>query len=269
MANNNMKHRRLQELSHSDFEIVDGQPDIRGWDVKTAEGETIGEVEELILDAQARKVRYMVVDLDGDELDLDDDRTVLIPIGMAQLHEKDDDVLLTGIGKDQLRRLPEYDDDNLSPDVERNLGSILGRTGVDTLVNEDEHHGKFYQHEHFNENNLRQRRLLPESAASLSSQGNDRSWLRGRTGYSGGEVEGYMGDSSASGDRAGGQRNERNDQNKAVENEELMAASHRRDELADDRIDGEVDDHINDGRTRNDNDQRTRNRDIGNDDRVY
>jgi len=30
-----MKHRRLQELDRSDFEIVKGEPDIRGWDVKT------------------------------------------------------------------------------------------------------------------------------------------------------------------------------------------------------------------------------------------
>ena len=29
----NMKHRRLQELDRSDFEIVEGEPDIRGWDV--------------------------------------------------------------------------------------------------------------------------------------------------------------------------------------------------------------------------------------------
>jgi len=88
MSNDNMKHRRLQELDESDFEIVDGQPDIRGWDVKTGDGTTIGEVDELILDARERKVRYMLVDLDEDKLDLDENRKVLIPIGTAQLHEK-------------------------------------------------------------------------------------------------------------------------------------------------------------------------------------
>ena len=51
----NMKHRRLQELKRSDFDIVDGEPDIRGWDVKLAGGQKIGEVEELIVDAQKRK----------------------------------------------------------------------------------------------------------------------------------------------------------------------------------------------------------------------
>ena len=56
----NMKHRRLQEMDRSDFEVVDGEPDIRGWDVKNANGQKIGEVEELIVDAQEKKVRYMV-----------------------------------------------------------------------------------------------------------------------------------------------------------------------------------------------------------------
>ena len=40
-----MKHRRLQELDRSDFEIVNGEPDIRGWDVRNNAGKKIGEVE--------------------------------------------------------------------------------------------------------------------------------------------------------------------------------------------------------------------------------
>ena len=35
----NMKHRRLQELDRSDFGIVEGEPDIRGWDVKNTRGQ--------------------------------------------------------------------------------------------------------------------------------------------------------------------------------------------------------------------------------------
>src|SRR5215212_4753132 len=113
MSMDNMKHRRLQELDRSDFAIVDGEPDIRGWDVKNAQGQKIGEVEELIVDAKMKKVRYMVVDLDDDELDLDDDRKVLIPIGLAELHKDDDDVILPNVQATQLTSLPEYDKDRL------------------------------------------------------------------------------------------------------------------------------------------------------------
>ncbi len=44
MATENNRQTRLQKLSGSDFEITDGQPDIRGWDVKDASGKQFGEV---------------------------------------------------------------------------------------------------------------------------------------------------------------------------------------------------------------------------------
>ena len=153
MANDNMKHRRLQELGESDFEIVDGQPDIRGWEVKDAQGRDIGEVEELIFDARTRKVRYMVVDLeDNEELDLED-REVLIPIGLGILHRDDDEVILSNISAEQLRSLPEYDEDHLTPDVERTICSVLGRDTT-SFSSADEMEPGFYEHEHFDEDSF-------------------------------------------------------------------------------------------------------------------
>src|SRR5215217_5094991 len=90
----NSRDRRLQELGGSDYEIVDGEPDIRGWDVKDASGQRIGEVDDLIFDTQALKVRYMKVDLEGKVLDTEP-RDVLIPIGLAQLDDDDKDKLDT------------------------------------------------------------------------------------------------------------------------------------------------------------------------------
>jgi sporulation protein YlmC with PRC-barrel domain len=171
----NMKHRRLQELDRSDFEIVEGEPDIRGWDVKSSNGKKIGEVEELILDAQKKKVRYMVVDLDDNELDLDD-RRVVIPIGLAELDKEDDDVLLRSVTAEQLQALPKYDEDSLDEEAERNICSILGRQqdsmrfypqNSDELKNRQatvqkhtpEEDYDFYRHEHFNDDNLYRNRL--------------------------------------------------------------------------------------------------------------
>ncbi|HET9824671.1 MAG TPA: PRC-barrel domain-containing protein [Chitinophagaceae bacterium] len=120
----NMKHRRLQELDRSDFEIVRDEPDIRGWDVRGINGRKIGAVEELIVDAPEKKVRYMVVDLDDNELRLRH-RKVLIPIGLAELDQKDDDVLIPNISPQQLGELPDYDRNNLTGDVERRIFSTL------------------------------------------------------------------------------------------------------------------------------------------------
>jgi hypothetical protein len=180
------KHRRLQELDRSDFKIVDGEPDIRGWDVKNGAGQKIGEVEELIVDAQKKKVRYMVVDLDDNELKLDH-RKVLIPIGLAELHKEDDDVLLPAVTVDQLTGLPAYDKDNLDDEAEQRICNTLGRntttlaqhimgsteshadhvqvTGNDTArhtthpTKAADKEDAFYQHDYFHDDNLYKHRL--------------------------------------------------------------------------------------------------------------
>lgn len=176
----NMKHRRLQELDRSDFEIVEGEPDIRGWDVKTTTSQKIGEVEELILDAQQKKVRYMVVDLDDNELKLDH-KKVAIPIGLAELDKEDDDVYIPRITADQLRSLPDYDEDNFDHDVERRICSVFGRkfdnsnlrssttTREETreVIRDEERRNSrdekvdpdFYRHEYYNLDTLYKNRL--------------------------------------------------------------------------------------------------------------
>lgn len=183
MSNANQK--RLQELDHSDYEIVKGEPDIRGWDVKYMTGQKLGVVEELIFDIQEKKVRYMIVDLEENELKLLP-RKILIPIGLAELDRKDDDVLIPNIAIEQLSRLPEYDRNHLNVDVERRISSTLGREIESTALaaaasdvkNEnlkaaerkadkrpkvkkgiDELDPDFYTHEHYNLDNLYKNRL--------------------------------------------------------------------------------------------------------------
>lgn len=252
MASDNMKHRRLQELGESDFEIVKGQPDIRGWDVKDSSGETIGEVDELILDAQSRKVRYMVVDLDDDALDLEEDRTVLIPIGLAELHEKDDDVLIPGVSTAQLRQLPKYDKDHLDAEVERSVCSALGRTDLSS-VNETGNESALYEHDHFNDQNLYSRRLLPASTtAGNENKGinfqEKSGYTRSRSGeYNSGTGDMYNRDRSA--DRIGSYSDE-------VEEESLQTVSRDRKDTDIDRLSNDLQDDRTDDLTDRDIERR-------------
>ncbi|HVF80509.1 MAG TPA: PRC and DUF2382 domain-containing protein [Flavisolibacter sp.] len=165
-TDSNERHTRLQKLSGSDYEIMDGQPDIRGWDVKDDNGKQIGEVEELIFDVQSRKVRYIVLDLDDNELDLDD-REVLVPIGIAQLHKDDDDVLLPGVTAEQLRALPEYDEDRFDTDSEEGVRNVFGGLGAGALAGGS--NADFYNHDHFNEDNLYRNRQQRDSSDSDES----------------------------------------------------------------------------------------------------
>jgi uncharacterized protein (TIGR02271 family) len=167
MAND--KNKRLQELGGSDFEIAEGQPDIRDWDVKNERDQKIGEVDELIFDVQSMKVRYIVLDMDDNDFDLDD-RKVLVPIGIAQLHEKDDDVILPGITAEQLRSLPDYDEDNLNPETENRIRNVFAGIGGGALAAGAgiDHGDTFYDHDHFNEDNLyRNRRGTSEESTTI------------------------------------------------------------------------------------------------------
>lgn len=113
-------------MDHSNFGVVKDDSDIRGWDVRNSSGRKIGEVEDLIIDAAERKVRYMVVDLKSNELELRNHK-VLIPIGLAELEKNDDDVILSSVTLDQLRHLPTYDLNILDDTTERLICVALGR----------------------------------------------------------------------------------------------------------------------------------------------
>jgi uncharacterized protein (TIGR02271 family) len=158
MSTENSRNTRLQKLSGSDFEISDGEQDIRGWDVKDASGKQIGEVEDLIFDYESRKVRYLVVDLEENDFDLDD-KEVLVPIGIAELHENDDDVILQGVTAEQLRSLPEYDEDRFDTDHETSIRNVFGglggaALGAGGMAGSSNNNSDFYNNEQFNDENL-------------------------------------------------------------------------------------------------------------------
>lgn len=51
------------------YRIAEGDADVRGWQVLGADGRTIGEVDDLLVDRRALKVRYLEVALDLDLLE--------------------------------------------------------------------------------------------------------------------------------------------------------------------------------------------------------
>lgn len=59
--------------------IADGEPDIRGWEVRTMSGRRIGKVDDLLIDEERREVVMLDIDLQ------DGERHVEVPIRAAQL----------------------------------------------------------------------------------------------------------------------------------------------------------------------------------------
>ena len=154
--NDSMNTMAAGQLVHfddlDDFKIAEGEPDIRGWDVRGTDGEKIGEVEDLLVDTAAMKVRYIEVRLEKeiakqiamnadlethhipnvgmsvDDIVTDDDRKsrsdaaryVLVPIGVARLDDDHDDVLLDAHAT-QLVGIPSYDGGPLTRDRETDI----------------------------------------------------------------------------------------------------------------------------------------------------
>lgn len=145
----------LKELK--DYTVAKGDPDVRGWNVYSNDGRKVGEVEDLLVDTEAMKVRYLEVDLDQDLLSAvreakdqamgrGDQDHVLIPIGSAQLDVKDDrvvvDLLHTLVGG-----LPTYQRGALNRDYETSLRQRFDR--------DYQHHPDrdrdFYNHDLYND----------------------------------------------------------------------------------------------------------------------
>jgi len=145
------KYKRLEELSGSDFEIADDQPDITGWEIFDSAGDYIGDVDDLIFDKESLKIRYIITNLEGYELD--EEKQVLIPIGLVTLKDAEDEVLLTEAISSKLPLLPAYDNQRITAAEELQIRNILTGTAehVIEVMNEEQHKDEFYNHSHFND----------------------------------------------------------------------------------------------------------------------
>ncbi len=169
MAQQQTIDHHLEELRGSGYEIANGQPDISHWDVKARNGKKIGKVKDLLFDPASRKVRYLIIDLDDNELGIDKKRKVLVPIGIAELYTRDrrratsvnedpayslynpaDDgnvVFLPSISAEQLDRLPLYESGHrLSRYVELAICKIVEDPADDPGLEDD-----FYRNKNFND----------------------------------------------------------------------------------------------------------------------
>jgi sporulation protein YlmC with PRC-barrel domain len=155
--NENNKTTYLQELSASDYEIADHQPDINGWEIIDSLGDEVGEVRDLIFDSNAKKVRYIVAELDFEieEPQDYDPKVVLIPIGVVDLDSDNDEVVLKDFVATQLLSLPSYESGKIISPVEELAvrHAFLGDASLpnaNSVVYED-HPEDFYAHGHFDD----------------------------------------------------------------------------------------------------------------------
>jgi uncharacterized protein (TIGR02271 family) len=132
-----------------DYQVAEGDPDVRGWDVIASDGRKIGEVDQLLVDPQAMKVRYLDVDVDDGLVagSTNEDRHVLIPIGYARLEEAEDQIRVDSLASNQISTLLPYNHDPIDTAYEANVRRSFDSGFTDVPAGED-----FYAHDSFDEN---------------------------------------------------------------------------------------------------------------------
>lgn len=100
---------RIAPLSElDDYEVADGYPEVRGWEVRDAGDRSIGYVYDLLVDVGALRVRYLDVELAPRFATTEADRRVLVPMESIDLDGTGDQVLLPGVNVADVRGLVPY-----------------------------------------------------------------------------------------------------------------------------------------------------------------
>jgi hypothetical protein len=157
----------LKELHHSEYEMSTGEPDIRNWKVIGLQNQEVGRVEELLFDDVSRRVRYLVVKIDGKPLNLVS-RSVLIPVSLVDLLKDEKVVLLNGLNIGHLALLPVYEKGKVSRETElaiRDVFSPGNRPYRDKDIMDDEEYD--YNNEYPDDvNNARRRMHVSEKKSA-------------------------------------------------------------------------------------------------------
>jgi uncharacterized protein (TIGR02271 family) len=140
--------RRMSDIK-KDYEVADDHEDVMDWDVVGRDGTKIGEVEDMIVDMQAMKVRYLEVELDDDLPGVQDDQRVLIPVGIADLDYSNKNVLVSSLDSSMATSIPAYRGEAITREYENSLMSSFS-PGYQAGVAQDT---SFYDHEHFQRRN--------------------------------------------------------------------------------------------------------------------
>lgn len=116
--------RRLCDLT--DFEVADGNPDVRGWTVRGNDGQALGTVFELIVDPEILKVRYLDIELDTRFQIKEYENHILLPIGVASLDADGDNVFVPALNTESVLHYPPYVEIQVTRTYETAMMRALG-----------------------------------------------------------------------------------------------------------------------------------------------
>ena len=134
MNKDDYRNERLAPLSDlKDYKIAKDNPDVLGWRVIGADGESLGMVRDLIVDTKAMKARYLSVVADRRFFNTGDDQHLLVPIGVAALDKKGKRVFVSAVDSNTIGHYPVYSGGPITEDYEYQVRDSLRRAQHNSL----------------------------------------------------------------------------------------------------------------------------------------
>jgi hypothetical protein len=138
---------RLGELN--DYKVASGDPDVRGWTIVDRDNREFGTIDELIVDPNQEKARYLDV-VPSRERAAGGEDHLLIPIGVARIDDSDNRVIVREINSELLNSYPPHRGDAITRDYEYEIVERFNRPDGTTAATR--HEGTdFYNSEIYNE----------------------------------------------------------------------------------------------------------------------
>ncbi|AKD05040.1 PRC-barrel domain-containing protein [Pontibacter korlensis] len=153
MKHDDLRNERLVPLSAmDDYKVAKDNPDVVGWRVVGADGDTLGVVRDLIVDPRVMKVRYLSVVADRRFFNTDADQHMLVPIGLAALDKSSKKVFVTSIDSRTIVNYPIYPGGPITEDYEHAVRDTIHQSQREALHGTaDDHKAEFdeaLRHQH-------------------------------------------------------------------------------------------------------------------------
>lgn len=147
--NNINRDRHLYRLGElDDYKVASGDPDVRGWTIVDNDNREFGTINELIVDPDKEKVRYLDVVSKGDRASGNEEH-LLIPVGVARIDDDDNRVIVRDIDSEFLNSYPAYRGDQITREHEHQIVERFNRP--ESAGTERRGDADFYNHDVYNE----------------------------------------------------------------------------------------------------------------------
>ena len=127
----------LNDLKH--YHVADDSHDIRGWTVVGRKNDEIGRVDDLIVDTDHGKARYVTVVTDKKLYANEAERKILIPVGRTRVENDRKALMVDSLDREKVRFYPVYSGEAITRDYEYGLKHAL-RDDEDTRRVYENHH---------------------------------------------------------------------------------------------------------------------------------